>query len=53
MEAISDELAFMGAVKSSVVQGAQQKIINTIRRLDEEGKIVIQSKGGGGDEVFS
>lgn len=53
VEMISDELAFMGAVKASVVQEAHQKIINVVRRLDEEGQILIQSKGGGGDEVFS
>lgn len=53
VEMISDELAFMGAVKASVVQGSQQKIVNVIRKLDEEGQILIQSKGGGGDEIFS
>jgi flagellar motor switch protein FliG len=53
VEMISDELAFMGAVKASVVQGSQQKIVNIIRRLDEEGQILIQGKGGGGDEVFA
>jgi flagellar motor switch protein FliG len=52
-ELIADELAFLGAVKASVVQGAQQKIVNVIRRLDEEGQILIQGKGGGGDEVFA
>lgn len=53
VEMISDELAFMGAVKASVVQGSQQKIVNIIRRLDEEGQILIQGKGGSGDEIFS
>ncbi|MFT4551630.1 MAG: flagellar motor switch protein FliG [Chlamydiales bacterium] len=53
VEMISDELAFMGAVKASVVQGSQTKIVNIIRRLDEEGQVLIQGKGGGGDEIFS
>lgn len=53
VEMISDELAFMGAVKASVVQSSQQKIVNIIRKLDEEGQILIQGKGGGGDEIFS
>ncbi len=53
VEMISDELAFMGAVKASVVQGSQQKIVNIIRRLDEDGQILIQGKGGGGDEIFT
>ncbi|MBN4066762.1 flagellar motor switch protein FliG [Simkania negevensis] len=49
---IKDELAFMGPVKASVVHAAQQKIVNIIRKLDEEGKILISGKGGG-DEIIS
>lgn len=52
-DTINDELAFMGAVKGSVVKAAQQKIITVIRKLDEEGQIVIQSKGGGGDDIIT
>jgi flagellar motor switch protein FliG len=46
-ETIAEELSFMGPVKASTVQEAQQKIINVIKKLDEEGKILIQGKGGG------
>lgn len=53
VDTIVDELSFMGPVKSSTVQGAQQKIVNVIRKLDEEGKILIQGKGGGGDDIIS
>jgi flagellar motor switch protein FliG len=53
VDTINDELAFMGPVKSSTVQQSQQKIINVIRKLDEEGKILIQGKGGGGDEIIA
>ncbi|MDF2577049.1 MAG: flagellar motor switch protein FliG [Chlamydiales bacterium] len=49
-ESINDELAFMGPMKGSVVKASQQKIVNLIRKLDEEGQIVIQSKGGGGGD---
>jgi flagellar motor switch protein FliG len=56
-ETIRDELSFMGPVKGATVRASQQKIINIVRKLDEEGQIVIQSKGGGGgggdDEVFT
>lgn len=50
-ETIEDELSFMGPVKASTVQEAQGKIVNVIRRLDEEGKILIQGKGGGDDII--
>lgn len=51
-EAIEEELSFMGPIKSSVVQASQQKIVNLIRKLDEEGKILIQGKGSDSDEII-
>lgn len=51
-ETITDELSFMGPVKASVVREAQTKIVNVVRKLDEEGKILIQGKGAN-DEVIS
>ncbi len=51
-ESINDELAFMGPVKASAVLEAQNRIVGIIRKLDEEGKILIQGKGGG-DEIIS
>jgi flagellar motor switch protein FliG len=50
-EGIEDELSFMGPVKASAVVEAQQKIVNVIRKLDEEGQILIQGKGG--DDIIS
>ena len=52
VDTITDELSFMGPLKASVVREAQQKIVNLVRKLDEEGKILIQGKGGG-DEVIT
>lgn len=51
VDTINDELAFMGPVKASTVQGSQQKIVNIIRKLDSEGKILIQGKGGADDII--
>lgn len=51
-DTINDELSFMGPVKASVVREAQTKIVNLVRKLEEEGKVLIQGKGGG-DEVIS
>lgn len=43
---IREDLEVMGPVKVSDVESAQQKIIQTIRRLEEDGKIVISGRGG-------
>lgn len=52
-ESINDELSFLGPVKASVVAQGQSKIVSVIRKLDEEGKILIQGKGGGGDDIIA
>ena len=46
---IKEDLEIMGPVKLSDVEGAQQNIVKTVRRLEDEGKIAI-SRGGG--DVF-
>lgn len=51
VETINDELAFMRPVKASVVNVSQQKVVNVIRKLDAEGKILIQGKGGADDII--
>ncbi|MDF2550345.1 MAG: flagellar motor switch protein FliG [Chlamydiales bacterium] len=50
-DTINDEISFLGAVKSSSVHASQQKIVNIIRKLDQEGKIVIQGKGNSDDVI--
>jgi flagellar motor switch protein FliG len=47
-EMLQDDLENLGPVKISDVEGAQQKIIKMVKKLEEEGKIVI---AGGGVEV--
>ncbi len=42
---------FMGPIRRSDVEEAQQKIVKIIRRLQDAGEIVIAS-GGGGDELI-
>lgn len=46
---IKEDLEIMGPVKLSEVETAQQNIVKTVRRLEDEGKIAI-SRGGG--DVF-
>ncbi len=48
-EMVRDDLENLGPVKVSDVEAAQQKIIKVVKKLEEEGKIVIA--GGGGSEV--
>jgi len=46
---IREDMEFMGPVRMKDVEEAQQKIVNTIRRLEDAGEIVISR--GGGDEI--
>ena len=43
---LKEEMETKGPVKVSEVEAAQQNIVKTARRLDEEGKIVIAGRGG-------
>jgi flagellar motor switch protein FliG len=43
---ISDEMDALGPVRLSEVQEAQKRIINTARRLSDEGSIVLAGRGG-------
>ena len=45
---LKEDLEAMGLTKISEVERAQQKIVNVIKRLEEEGRVVI---GGGGEEL--
>lgn len=46
---IREDMEFMGPVRMKDVEEAQQKIVNTIRRLEDSAEIVISR--GGGDEI--
>ncbi len=48
---IQEEMDFMGPIRRSDVEEAQQKIVKIIRRLQDAGEIVIAA-GGGGDELI-
>ncbi len=49
-EMIKEDMDFMGPVRLRDVEEAQQKIVNTIRKLEEAGEIIISR--GGGDEII-
>jgi flagellar motor switch protein FliG len=43
---IREEIEFMGPMRLSDVEAAQQRIVETIRRLQDEGQIIIAGRGG-------
>ncbi|MDP6418806.1 MAG: flagellar motor switch protein FliG [Candidatus Krumholzibacteria bacterium] len=45
-ETIREEMEYMGAVRVSEVENAQQRIIDTVRDLEAEGLIYIEGRGG-------
>ncbi len=44
---IKEDMEFMGPVRLSDVEKAQQKIVDIVRRLEETGEVIIQGRGGG------
>ena len=44
---IKEDMEYMGPVRLSDVEKAQQKIVDVVRRLEETGEVVIQGRGGG------
>jgi flagellar motor switch protein FliG len=49
-EMILEEIEFMGPVRLRNVEEAQQKIVAIVRRLEESGELIIEGRGGGGDD---
>ena len=43
---IEEEMEFMGPMRLSDVEAVQQKIVEVIRRLQDEGQIIITGRGG-------
>ena len=48
---IKEDMDYMGPVRLSDVEQAQQKIVDVVRRLEEAGEVIIQGRGGEGDIV--
>lgn len=43
---IQEDMQFMGPVRVSDVESAQQKIVDIVRRLEDSGEIIIAGRGG-------
>jgi flagellar motor switch protein FliG len=48
---IKEDMEFMGPVRVSDVEAAQQRIVDIVRRLEEAGDVIIQGRGGDNDLV--
>lgn len=46
-EVIREDMEYLGAVRVSDVEAAQQRIVDIVRRLEDSGEIVITGRGGG------
>ena len=43
---IKEDMEFMGPVRVSDVERAQQKIVDVVRRLEDAGELIISGRGG-------
>jgi flagellar motor switch protein FliG len=48
---LREEMEYMGPVRLKEVEAAQQKIADTVRKLEEAGELIIQGRGGGEEIV--
>jgi len=48
---VKEEMEFMGPMRLSDVEAAQQRIVETVRRLEDEGQIVVAGRGGKEDII--
>ncbi|MEL7088124.1 MAG: FliG C-terminal domain-containing protein, partial [Planctomycetota bacterium] len=48
---INEDMEFMGPVRVSDVESAQQRIVDIVRRLEDAGEIIISGRGGDKDLV--
>jgi len=48
---INEDMEFMGPVRVSDVEQAQQRVVDTVRRLEDAGEIIISGRGGDSDVV--
>ena len=50
-ELVKEDMEYMGPVRLSDVETAQQRIVDVVRRLEESGEIVIAGRGGEKDQI--
>ena len=50
-EMIREDMEFMGPIRLKDVEEVQQRIVDVIRRLEEDGEIIISGRGGEEDII--
>ena len=48
---IKEDMQYMGPVKVSDVEAAQQRVVDIVRRLEEAGDVVVEGRGGETDQM--
>ncbi len=48
---IKEDMEYMGPVRVSDVEAAQQRVVDVVRRLEDAGEIIISGRGGAGEMV--
>ncbi|MEI7657787.1 MAG: flagellar motor switch protein FliG [Phycisphaerae bacterium] len=48
---IKEDMQYMGPVKVSDVEAAQQRVVDIVRRLEESGDVVVEGRGGDTDQM--
>ncbi len=48
---VKEDMEFMGPVRVSDVEAAQQRIVDIVRRLEEAGDVIIEGRGGDSEMV--
>jgi len=46
VQLLKEDMEYMGPVRLSDVEAAQQKIVDVVRRLEDAGEIIISGRGG-------
>ncbi|MFZ4429101.1 MAG: flagellar motor switch protein FliG [Phycisphaerales bacterium] len=48
---IKEDMQYMGPVKVSDVESAQQRVVDIVRRLEESGDVIVEGRGGETDQM--
>jgi len=48
---IKEDMQYMGPVRVSDVESAQQRVVDIVRRLEESGELVIEGRGGDAEQM--
>ncbi|MBN1421129.1 MAG: flagellar motor switch protein FliG [Planctomycetes bacterium] len=51
-ELVQEEIQYMGPVRVADVEGAQQAVVDVVRRLEESGEVVITGRGHEGSDLI-